>query len=336
MAQSLQSFHTFSLPSQCQHFYQIDEVNQLLSTDFSAPFCILGEGSNTVFLSDYQGSVIHMNTKGIDIEQQNDGFLLHIAAGENWHQLVAMTIANDMPGLENLALIPGTVGAAPVQNIGAYGVELEKFVSYVDYFDIATKTIKRLTKGECQFGYRDSIFKHTLKNKAVITQVGLLLPKKWQPVLSYGPLQQLSEPSPQQVFEQIITTRNSKLPNPSELANAGSFFKNPVIRNEQLALLLKSYPELPHYFVDAEYHKVAAGWLIEQAGLKGFKVAGIEVHQQQALVLVNHGNSTGGDLIAMVKHVQQQVWHKYQIALQHEVRLINADDECHIELGASS
>ncbi|RJF32023.1 UDP-N-acetylmuramate dehydrogenase [Pseudoalteromonas gelatinilytica] len=336
MAQSLQSFHTFSLPSQCQHFYQIDEVNQLLSTDFSSPFCILGEGSNTVFLSDYQGSVIHMSTKGIDIEQQTDGFLLHIAAGENWHQLVAMTIANDMPGLENLALIPGTVGAAPVQNIGAYGVELEKFVSYVDYFDIAAKTTKRLTKDECQFGYRDSIFKHALKNKAVITQVGLLLPKKWQPVLSYGPLQQLSDPSPQQVFEQIITTRNSKLPNPSELANAGSFFKNPVISNEQLALLLKQYPELPHYYVDAEHHKVAAGWLIEQAGLKGFRVAGIEVHQQQALVLVNHGNSTGDDLIAMVNHVQQQVWQKYQIALQHEVRLINADHECHIELGASS
>ncbi|MCF7519965.1 UDP-N-acetylmuramate dehydrogenase [Pseudoalteromonas sp. L21] len=336
MAQSLQSFHTFSLPSQCQHFYQIDDVNQLITTDFSVPFCILGEGSNTVFLSDYQGSVIHMTTKGVAIQEQSDAFLFHVAAGENWHQLVAMTIANGMPGLENLALIPGTVGAAPVQNIGAYGVELEKFVSYVEYFDIATKTIKRLAKDECQFSYRDSIFKHALKNKAVITHVGLLLPKKWQPVLSYGPLQKLTQPSPQQVFEQIIATRNSKLPNPSELANAGSFFKNPVISNEQLALLLQQYPNLPHYFVDSEHHKVAAGWLIEQAGLKGYKIAGVEVHQQQALVLVNHGNSNGDDLIKMVKHIQQQVWQKYQIALQHEVRLINAECECHIELGASS
>ena len=336
MAQSLQSFHTFSLQSQCLQLTEITDLAQFQQLTFTTPFCILGEGSNTVFLSTYQGSVIKMATRGVNTTEREDDYLLEIAAGENWHQLVSDSLAQGMPGLENLALIPGTVGAAPVQNIGAYGVELAKFIEYVEYFDIATKQIKHLNKQQCQFGYRDSVFKHQLKNKAVITQVGLLLPKKWQPVLSYGPLQQLSDPSPQQVFEQIITTRNSKLPNPSELANAGSFFKNPVISNEQLALLLKQNPELPHYYVDAEHHKVAAGWLIEQAGLKGFRVAGIEVHQQQALVLVNHGNSTGDDLIAMVNHVQQQVWQKYQIALQHEVRLINADHECHIELGASS
>ncbi|MCC9661264.1 UDP-N-acetylmuramate dehydrogenase [Pseudoalteromonas sp. MB41] len=332
MAQSLQPFHTFSLPSHCQHFHQIDDVEQLVNTDFSAPFCILGEGSNTVFLTDYQGTVIYMATKGIEIEELNDHFLLHVAAGENWHQLVSMTIANDMPGLENLALIPGTVGAAPVQNIGAYGVELEKFISYVEYFDIASASINRLSKEQCLFGYRDSIFKHALKNKAVITKVGLTLPKQWQPILHYGPLQQLHNSTAQQVFEQIIATRNSKLPNPSELANAGSFFKNPVISNEQLADLLKKYPDMPHYFVDAQHHKVAAGWLIEQAGLKGHRIAGVEVHQQQALVLVNHGNSTGDDLIAMVNYVQQHVWQKYHIALQHEVRLMNADHECHIHL----
>lgn len=332
MTHSVQAFHTFSLPSQCSQLIEITELEQLQQQSFDSPFCILGEGSNTVFLTDYHGQVIKMATKGITATVREYDYLLEAAAGESWHQLVIYTLEHGMPGFENLALIPGTVGAAPVQNIGAYGVELAKYIEYVEYFDITSKQFIRINNAECQFGYRDSIFKHSLKNNAVITQVGFCLPKQWQPELSYGPLQELEDTSAKSIFKQVIKTRSSKLPNPYELANAGSFFKNPIVTNSQLQTLLKTYPQLPYYFYDTKHHKVAAGWLIEQAGLKGYRIADIEVHQQQALVLVNHGNSTGADLIAMVQHIQQQVWQCYQIRLQHEVRLMTSDGECHIDL----
>ena len=330
MAHSLHSLHTFALNSQCQNFVEITQLEQLKTQNFSAPFCLLGEGSNTVFLNDYMGTVIKIALKGIKITERESDTLISIAAGENWHQLVSYLLEKNIPGLENLALIPGTVGASPVQNIGAYGVEIAKFVELVEYFDITTNTMYSLNNEQCEFAYRDSIFKHALKNKAVITQVHLALPKKWQPALSYGPLQQLSSITPQAVFDQVIKTRNSKLPNPYTLANAGSFFKNPIITNQQLAGLLKQFADLPHYEYGQSHHKVAAGWLIDQSGLKGHREAGIEVHQQQALVLVNHGNSEGSDLIKMIKHIQQVVYTRYNIMLEHEVRLMDARSECHI------
>ena len=330
MAHSLHSLHTFALNSQCQNFVEITQLEQLKTQNFSAPFCLLGEGSNTVFLNDYMGTVIKIALKGIKITERENDTLISIAAGENWHQLVSYLLEKNIPGLENLALIPGTVGASPVQNIGAYGVEIAKFVELVEYFDITTNTMYSLNNEQCEFAYRDSIFKHALKNKAVITQVHLALPKKWQPALSYGPLQQLSSITPQAVFDQVIKTRNSKLPNPYTLANAGSFFKNPIITNQQLAGLLKQFADLPHYEYGQSHHKVAAGWLIDQSGLKGHREAGIEVHQQQALVLVNHGNSEGSDLIKMIKHIQQVVYRRYNIMLEHEVRLMDARSECHI------
>ncbi|MBB1330441.1 UDP-N-acetylmuramate dehydrogenase [Pseudoalteromonas sp. SR43-7] len=330
MAHSLHSLHTFALNSQCQNFVEITQLEQLKTQNFSAPFCLLGEGSNTVFLNDYMGTVIKIALKGIKITERENDTLISIAAGENWHQLVSYLLEKNIPGLENLALIPGTVGASPVQNIGAYGVEIAKFVELVEYFDITTNTMYSLNNEQCEFAYRDSIFKHALKNKAVITQVHLALPKKWQPALSYGPLQQLSSITPQAVFDQVIKTRNSKLPNPYTLANAGSFFKNPIITNQQLAELLKQFADLPHYEYGQSHHKVAAGWLIDQSDLKGHREAGIEVHQQQALVLVNHGNSEGSDLIKMIKHIQQVVYTRYNIMLEHEVRLMDARSECHI------
>ena len=330
MAHSLHSLHTFALNSQCQNFVEITQLEQLKTQNFSAPFCLLGEGSNTVFLNDYMGTVIKIALKGIKITERENDTLISIAAGENWHQLVSYLLEKNIPGLENLALIPGTVGASPVQNIGAYGVEIAKFVELVEYFDITTNTMYSLNNEQCEFAYRDSIFKHALKNKAVITQVHLALPKKWQPALSYGPLQQLSSITPQAVFDQVIKTRDSKLPNPYTLANAGSFFKNPIITNQQLAGLLKQFADLPHYEYGQSHHKVAAGWLIDQSGLKGHREAGIEVHQQQALVLVNHGNSEGSDLIKMIKHIQQVVYTRYNIMLEHEVRLMDARSECHI------
>jgi len=332
VAYSLHSLHTFALNSQCQHFVEITQLEQLKAQSFSPPFCLLGEGSNTVFLNDYTGTVIKMATKGIKVTERKDDFLISVAAGENWHALVSYLLDRDIPGLENLALIPGTVGASPVQNIGAYGVEIAKFIESVEYFDITTKAMHTLNNEQCEFAYRDSIFKHSLKNKAVITRVYLALPKKWQPVLSYGPLQHLSRVTPTAVFEQVIQTRNSKLPNPYTLPNAGSFFKNPIITNQHLAELLTQFADLPHYEYGQSHHKVAAGWLIDQVGLKGHRVAGIEVHMQQALVLVNHGNSEGSDLITMIKHIQQAVNARYNIMLEHEVRLIDTHSECHIKM----
>ena len=336
MAHSLQPLHTFALSSQCQNFVEITDLAQLKSQCFKVPFCLLGEGSNTIFLNDYAGTVIKMATQGITITERSHDFLVSVAGGENWHQLVTYLLEQGVAGFENLALIPGTVGAAPVQNIGAYGVEIAQFIEAVDYFAIDSGSFKSLTNQQCQFAYRESVFKHALKNKAVITQVHFKLPKKWQPVLSYGPLQQLKNPTPQQVCAQVIQTRNSKLPNPYKLANAGSFFKNPIINNSDLAQLIAKYPEVPHYPHGAGHHKVAAGWLIEQAGLKGYKIAGIEVHQQQALVLVNHGNSTGDDLINMIAHIQDIVLTRYNISLEHEVRLIDQYNECHISLEQSA
>lgn len=330
MAHSLKSLHTFALNSQCQNFVEITSLEQLKAQRFNAPFCLLGEGSNTIFLDDYAGTVIKMATKGITITERESDSLITAAAGENWHNLVRYLLEQNIAGLENLALIPGTVGAAPVQNIGAYGVELAKFVESVEYFDIATQSMVTLTNEQCEFAYRDSVFKHALKNKAVITRVNLAVPKQWQPVLSYGPLQSLKNPTPTMVFEHVIATRNSKLPNPYTLPNAGSFFKNPIITNKSLAALLSRFVDLPHYKYGDNHHKVAAGWLIDQAGLKGHKVAGIEVHQQQALVLVNHGQSQGPDLITMIKHIQAVVLNRYNIKLEHEVRLINSKSECHI------
>ncbi|RZF81946.1 UDP-N-acetylmuramate dehydrogenase [Pseudoalteromonas sp. CO325X] len=328
---ALQSLHTFALAAQCQQLLIVEEPEQLHDIDFKQPFCVLGEGSNTIFTAPYQGSVVLIANKGLVIEEHNDAWLLHCEAGENWHQLVQQSLALAMPGLENLALIPGTVGAAPVQNIGAYGVELAQFVDYVQGYDITEGCFHTLRAEGCEFGYRDSIFKHALKERFIITRVGLRLPKAWQANTSYGPLQELYQPTAQQIFEQVVAVRQSKLPDPYQLANSGSFFKNPILPRQQVASLRQRYPHMPCYDVDNEYQKVAAGWLIEQAGLKGYCIGDIAVHDKQALVLVNRGTGTAEQLMAMIQHIQRTILAHFGIALEHEVRLLGAQGEIHVE-----
>ncbi|KJY97283.1 UDP-N-acetylmuramate dehydrogenase [Pseudoalteromonas ruthenica] len=328
---ALQCLHTFALAAQCQQLLTIEDAEQLHDVDFSQPFCVLGEGSNTIFTAPYQGSVLLIANKGLVIEEDSDAWLLHCEAGENWHQLVQQSLALAMPGLENLALIPGTVGAAPVQNIGAYGVELAQFVDYVQGFDIAERCFRNLSAKECEFGYRDSIFKHALKERFIITRVGLRLPKAWQANTSYGPLQALHQPTAQQIFEQVVAVRQSKLPDPYQLANSGSFFKNPILTRQHVSKLRQSYADMPCYDVDSQHQKVAAGWLIEQAGLKGYHIGDIAVHDKQALVLVNRGAGTAEQLMAMIKHIQQTIVAQFGIALEHEVRLLGAQGEIHVE-----
>ena len=342
----LQSRHTFALPVMAQDIIEISKTEQLTQINFNNPFMILGEGSNTVFLNDYAGSVICIKNRGIEKSQDDDFIYLNVAAGENWHEVVCSTLSAGILGLENLALIPGSVGAAPVQNIGAYGVEVEKFIDYVKGYDIAQKRFYTLSNDECQFAYRESIFKGELYKKFIITEVGFKFNKQWLPELSYGPLKEVvltgnHLKDAQKIFEQVVAIREAKLPDPRKIPNAGSFFKNPIISEAQLIQLKTAYPEIPHYPVGINTEginefKLAAGWLIDQAQLKGFRIAGVEVNPQQALVLLNHGNSSGNDITKMILTIQKTIRDKFKVELEHEVRIINSQGECKITLDNTS
>jgi len=326
---SLTSYHTFALPASCQRLIEITHLDELRILDIKEPFCVLGEGSNTIFIENFAGSVIVMKTKGVYIEPRPNDTFVRVAAGENWHLLVEKLVDMDIGGLENLALIPGTVGAAPVQNIGAYGVELAQFVEYVQGYDLKTLEMRKLSNSQCQFGYRDSIFKHELKERFIITEVGLALPNHWRPNLSYGPLAALSPDNVgvKHLFETVIAIRQSKLPDPKIQPNAGSFFKNPVVSETIAAALQRRFPDMPSYPADSGQIKLAAGWLIEQAGLKGFSLNGVQVYEKQALVLVNQEHANGDALKAMIDVIQRKVSAKFGVNLVHEVRLIAATGE---------
>lgn len=326
---SLRTHSTMAIDAYCTDIYEIHSEQELQSLEIGEkPFYILGEGSNTLFVDKLAPVLIRPMFKGISVEECQDCFELTIGAGENWHHLVEFTVSNNMPGLENLALIPGSVGAAPVQNIGAYGVEFAQFCIAVNWFCFNEKTINTLTKSECQFGYRESVFKQAMKNKGVITSVTLSLPKRWRPNLTYSGLDQLAENvTPKEVMRKVIEIRNSKLPDPAKLANTGSFFKNPVVDIETFNHLKVSYPNIPFYPQQDGRVKLAAGWLIEQAGLKGLRQGDAGVHQQQALVIVNYGNASGHDILNLAKYIIKKVIDKFSVKLSPEVRLITSSGE---------
>ena len=291
-------------------------------------FVLLGEGSNCVFIEDYPGSVLQLALFGKNIVETNDSYVVRVCSSENWHEFVKWSLENNVNGLENLALIPGTVGASPIQNIGAYGREVKDFIFEVEYYDLQCGEIKRLDNRECKFGYRDSIFKQELKGNAIILSVTFCFPKMWIPETSYGELTNLEAPSPFDVFNKVIEIRRNKLPDPMFIGNAGSFFKNPVVSREAAELLKQNYAFMPQYTLDNNSTKLAAGWLIDQCGLKGYELNGAAVHDQQALVLVNKsGNATGDDLIKLIKHVRKCVYNKFGVKLEPEVRLIGKDGE---------
>jgi UDP-N-acetylmuramate dehydrogenase len=292
------------------------------------PFYILGEGSNTLFVDTQAPIIIKPDFKGIDISETDDNYFVRAGAGENWHNLVCLCINKGVYGLENLALIPGSIGASPVQNIGAYGVELSNFCVEVTWFDFSSRTVKTLDNQECCFSYRDSIFKNAFLNKGVITEVVLKLSKKWQANLSYSGLNELpSDANAKEVMDKVISLRQAKLPDPDQLPNAGSFFKNPVVSVEKLASLKTIYPEIPFYSQDNGNVKLAAGWLIEQTGLKGYLKNQVGVHENQALVLVNHESDYGKDILGLAQFVQQEVHKKFEILLSPEVRMITSQGE---------
>ncbi len=330
----LKQLNTFSLAVYASNLVVADTEKQLVDAWHNAgcahqPCLVLGEGSNVLFMENFNGTVVLNRIKGIDCHSTADAWCLHIGAGENWHELVCYTLKHAMAGLENLALIPGCTGSAPIQNIGAYGVELKDFCEYVDVVNLASGKKQRLTREQCQFGYRDSIFKHRYHHGYAITAIGLKLSKIWTPVLSYGDLSRLDSETvtPGQIFDAVCAMRRSKLPDPAVTGNAGSFFKNPVVSVEKAQTIMHHYADVPLYPQADNRVKLAAGWLIEQCCLKGYQLGGAAIHHHQALVIINHNNASGQDITNLAKHVHHQVALKFGIKLEPEVRFIAATGE---------
>lgn len=330
----IQSCNSFNIKATCPKIYFPSTIEDLYALpEFLEPsFYVLGEGSNTLFVESNTPIVIKPQFKGVEVVEREQDYVITVGAAENWHDLVLFCIENDIYGLENLALIPGSVGAAPVQNIGAYGVEISDFCLEVHWYDFKTKKVQVLTKQECQFSYRDSIFKQSLCNRGLIFQVVFKIPKNWQANISYGGLELLGDKATAKtIMAKVIQLREGKLPNPHKLPNAGSFFKNPVLNSVAFERLQKKYPNIPNYPQTDKQVKIAAGWLIEQAGLKGFRYKGVGVHEHQALVLVNYSEGKGSDIIDLAKYVQQQVLSKFAVKISPEVRMVSAKGEVTFE-----
>lgn len=326
----LKSFNSFNLPVVTAEICFPSTLKDLteISLEKAATSYILGEGTNSLFCQTDAPTIIKPSLLGIEVSESDEYFQVTAACAENWHEFVLFCIRNEIFGLENLALIPGSVGAAPVQNIGAYGIEVSHFIESVSWFDFAQQKQINFTNTECQFGYRDSIFKRALQGAGIITHVHFKFPKAWQAVNSYQGLSELSQPvTPQALMTKVIQLRQAKLPEPKVLPNAGSFFKNPVVTQTRFTTLYKQYPTMPFYRQPCGNIKLAAGWLIEQAGLKGFRLNGVGVHEKQALVIINYDNELGENIVALSVHIQQKVMAMFNISLVPEVRFIGPNGD---------
>ena len=329
-AVNLRAWNTFGLPAIAQTLIHIDEeadVRRVVDhPEFGrVPKFVLGGGSNIVLARDVSAVVLKVAIGGIRLlETRSDAFIVEAGAGVPWHELVAWTIDQGLPGLENLALIPGTTGAAPVQNIGAYGLELQDRFDSLDGVDLVTGRGFTLDGRLCRFGYRDSVFKHELAGKSVITRVRLRLPRPWRPELGYLDLQRkieetgITAPDARQIFDWVCQVRRAKLPDPAVIGNAGSFFKNPVVTPEQCRDIIARDPHVVHYPMDDGSFKLAAGWLIDACGWKGKTVGGAGVYEKQALVLVNRGDARGAEVITLARAIQESVYGRFGIRLEPE------------------
>lgn len=329
-AVNLRAWNTFGLPAIAQTLIHIDEeadVRRVVDhPEFGrAPKFVLGGGSNIVLARDVSAVVLKVAIGGIRLlETRDDAFIVEAGAGVPWHELVAWTIDQGLPGLENLALIPGTTGAAPVQNIGAYGLELQDRFESLDGVDLVTGRGFTLDGRLCRFGYRDSVFKHELAGKSVITRVRLRLLRPWRPELGYLDLQRkieetgITAPDARQIFDWVCQIRRAKLPDPAVIGNAGSFFKNPVVTPEQCRDIIARDPHVVHYPMDDGSFKLAAGWLIDACGWKGKTVGGAGVYEKQALVLVNRGDARGAEVITLARAIQESVYGRFGIRLEPE------------------
>lgn len=327
---SLNSFGVEVVTNQFGTFKNIEELRALLKEKGDSELLILGGGSNLLFTKNFNGLVIKNEIKGIDIVQEDDNrIIVKAGAGENWHEFVLKCIENNWGGIENLSLIPGNVGASPMQNIGAYGVEIKDVFHELEAFHIESGTIKLFKHQECNFGYRESVFKNTMKGQYIILNVSFELTKKNHQIkTSYGDIlnelkrNEISLPTIKDVSNAIIAIRKSKLPDPKELGNAGSFFKNPIIEKSEFENLQKKHPKIPHYVINENQVKVPAGWLIEQAGWKGKKFNNFGVHNKQALVLVNYGGASGIEIYNLSTEILNDIQNKFNIKLEREVNII--------------
>ena len=328
---SLKAYNTFGIDVKASRFVSIAslyELKQLLNSE--KDFFLISGGSNLLLTRDIERLVVHINIQGISIDHEEENTVdLTVNAGENWHEFVLWCISENYGGLENLSLIPGNVGTSPIQNIGAYGVEVKDCITKVEALEIATNKLVSFSNEACNFGYRNSIFKNEVKGKYILTSVSFrLTTKNHQLTTSYGAIenelavQKIKIPTLKNISDAIIRIRKSKLPDPKEIGNSGSFFKNPVISKKQFLRLQKENPSIPNYPVSETEIKVPAGWLVEQSGFKGKRFGDAGVHEKQALVLVNYGSATGIEIFQLAEKIQQTVFKKFKIALEIEVNVV--------------
>lgn len=330
---SLKKYNTFGIEANAKQFvavHSIDELKTILENHKKDKKFILGGGSNMLLTQDINALVIHIDLKGKKVIKENDDAVwVESMAGENWHEFVLWAINQDFGGLENMSLIPGNVGTTPVQNIGAYGTEIKDTFVSCNAINIATQELKTFTKEECHFGYRESVFKQELKDQYIITSVVFQLTKRNHKInTSYGDItkelenQNVISPTIKNVSNAVIAIRQSKLPDPKELGNSGSFFKNPIISKEAFVEIHKKFPEMKFYEISETEVKVPAGWLIEQAGFKGKRFGDAGIHKNQALVLVNYGHATGQEILNVSKNIQETIFNIFGIHIEAEVNII--------------
>jgi len=330
---SLKNYNTFGIEAKAKQFvavHSVDELKTILEENKNEKKFILGGGSNMLLTKDIDALVIHIDLKGKKIIKEDDDFVwVESQAGEIWHDFVLWTIDNNFGGLENMSLIPGNVGTTPVQNIGAYGTEIKDTFVSCDALNIESLEIKTFTNAECNFGYRESIFKNEAKDQYIITSVVYKLTKRNHKInTSYGDItaelakNNITTPTLKDVSNAVIAIRQSKLPDPKELGNSGSFFKNPILLKSDFEKIHQKFPEMKFYEVSETEVKVPAGWLIEQADFKGKRFGDAGVHKNQALVLVNYGNATGQEILAVSRDVQKTVFEKFGIHIEAEVNVI--------------
>ena len=330
---SLKNYNTFGIEAKAKQFtavHSVEELKTVLVNNPTEKKFILGGGSNMLLTQDIDALVIHIDLKGKKIIDENDDFVwVESQAGENWHEFVLWTIDQNFGGLENMSLIPGNVGTTPVQNIGAYGAEIKDHFVSCQAIAIANQNMKTFQNEECHFGYRESIFKNEVKDQYIITSVVFKLTKRNHKInTSYGDIlgelekNNIQNPSLKDVSNAVIAIRQSKLPDPKELGNSGSFFKNPIVLKSDFEKIHQQFPEMKYYEVSTTEVKVPAGWLIEQAGFKGKRFGDAGVHKNQALVLVNYGNATGQEILAVSKNIQETVFTTFGIHIEAEVNVI--------------
>ncbi|MGK0327982.1 UDP-N-acetylmuramate dehydrogenase [Polaribacter sp.] len=328
---SLKNYNTFGIDVLAKRFISVDGVYQLQQLlKIEKNIFLISGGSNMLLTKDIEKLVVHIDIKGISIDKEDDtAAYITVNAGENWHDLVLWCVIQNYGGIENLSLIPGNVGTCPIQNIGAYGVEVKDTITKVEALEIETGKLISFSNAACKFGYRNSIFKNDVKGKYIITSVGFKLTKnKHHLNTSYGAietellLKQIKKPTLQDISDAVIAIRKSKLPDPKKIGNCGSFFKNPVISKSQFLELQKEYPKIPSYPISDDEIKIPAGWLIEQAGFKGKRFGDFGVHEKQALVLVNYGNASGKEIYQLAQKIQETILNTFGVCLEIEVNVI--------------